>query len=120
MSGWDTPSRPTWDPQEGPDDGTQASAAPDNSVGDDDPWAAPTDSGWGASPQPNGPDFGRAANGGPGLSAPDFGRGAAGPSEFGRPEFGGPDLSAPDFGRGAAGRSEFGGPGAGDPAGGPP
>jgi hypothetical protein len=68
MSGWDTPSRPTWDPQDGPEDGTQAFSTPDAAAGDDDPWAAPAGSGWGASPQSGGADFGGADFGGPGAT----------------------------------------------------
>ena len=73
MSGWDTPSRPTWDPQDGPEDGTQAFSATDTSFGADDPWGAPAGSGWGASSQ--------AADHG----APGFGGGATGGSDFGGP-----------------------------------
>lgn len=39
MTGWDTPSRPTWDPHDRPDDGTQASPAPGRPVSDTDPWS---------------------------------------------------------------------------------
>jgi hypothetical protein len=48
MTGWDTPSRPTWDPQDGPDDGTQASSVQGPAAGDGDPWAVPSGSGWDA------------------------------------------------------------------------
>src|SRR5580658_6248852 len=82
MTGWDTPSRPTWDPQDGPDDGTQAFSIPDASAGDDDPWTAPAAPGWGASPQSAGSDFGGS----------DFGRADFGGSDFGRTDFGGADA----------------------------
>jgi hypothetical protein len=100
MSGWDTPSRPTWDPQDGPEDGTQAFSQPDASVDADDPWTVPSGSGWGTSSQPTGPDFGRAGYGGSDLGASGFGGGATGGHASG-----GPDS---------------GGPGAGDAFGGPP
>ena len=44
MSGWDTPSRPTWDPQDGPEDSTQAFPASEGS-GADDRWSQPVGSG---------------------------------------------------------------------------
>jgi hypothetical protein len=86
MTGWDTPSRPTWDPQDGPDDGTQAFSSPDTSIGDDDPWAAPAGPagpGWGASAQSGGADFGGADFGGPGAGDAFSGP----PPEFFTPEF---------------------------------
>jgi hypothetical protein len=59
MSGWDTPSRPTWDPQDGPEDSTQAFPASDGSGADDRwSWAAGSDSGWGRAA--DGQDAGRA------------------------------------------------------------
>jgi hypothetical protein len=67
MTGWDTPSRPTWDPQDGPDDGRQGFSAPDASPGDNDPWATPAGSGWGASTPTGGSDFGGSDFGGPGA-----------------------------------------------------
>ncbi len=78
MTGWDTPSRPTWDPQDGPDDGTQAFSVPDTSAGDDDTWATPAGPGWGASPQSGSTDFG-APGAGDAFSGP--------PPEFFKPEF---------------------------------
>src|SRR5579863_844201 len=98
MSGWDTPSRPTWDPQDGPEEGTQAFSTPDAPVGDDDPWGAPAGPGWGASSQSGGTDFGRSGHGGSDSGAPGFGRGGVG------------GASGPDSG----------GSSAGDPLGGPP
>src|ERR1700734_2989616 len=62
MSGWDTPSRPTWDPQDGPEDSTQAFPAPEGS-GADDRWSQPVGSGWSGAGPAGQPDFGR----------PDFG-----------------------------------------------
>jgi hypothetical protein len=56
MSGWDTPSRPTWDPQDGPEDSTQAFPASDGS-GADDRWLPSAGAGWGAA---DGQDLGRA------------------------------------------------------------
>jgi hypothetical protein len=94
MSGWDTPSRPTWDPQDGPEDGTQAFSIPDTSVGADDPWAAPVGSEWGA---------------------PDYG----GPN-FGGRDSGGRDSGGRDTGGRATGGADFGAPGSGDPFSGPP
>ncbi|HEX4090924.1 MAG TPA: hypothetical protein VHZ33_19610 [Trebonia sp.] len=70
MSGWDTPSRPTWDPQDGPEDGTQAFPAPDDS-GADDPWSQPAGSGWGGSADSQ--DFGRSEFGAADFGASDFG-----------------------------------------------
>src|ERR1700729_109150 len=58
MGGWDKPSRPTWDPQDGPEDSTQAFPAPDGS-GADDPWSQPAGSGWGGSGTDGGQDLGR-------------------------------------------------------------
>jgi hypothetical protein len=88
MTGWDTPSRPTWDQQDGPDDGTQAFSVPDASVGDDDPWAARAGRGWGASTQSGGPDFGAPGAGGPGFGGPDAGDAFSGPPpEFFKQEF---------------------------------
>jgi hypothetical protein len=57
MSGWDTPSRPTWDPQDGPEDSTQAFPASDGS-GADDRWSPPAGAGWGGTA--DGQDLGRA------------------------------------------------------------
>src|ERR1700722_9451373 len=91
MSGWDTPSRPTWDPQDGPEEGTQAFSTPDAPVGDDDPWGAPAGPGWGASSQSGATDFGRGGAGG--ASGPDSGGSSAGdafggpPPEFFTEEF---------------------------------
>jgi hypothetical protein len=79
MSGWDTPSRPTWDPQDGPDDGTQAFSIPDTSAGADHPWAAPQGSEWGA-PDSGGRDSGGRDSGGRNTS----GRNTGG-SDFGAP-----------------------------------
>jgi hypothetical protein len=81
MSGWDTPSRPTWDPQDGPEDGTQAFPAADSS-GADDRWSRPVGPGWGGSGSADGQDFGRADFGAPELGAPDFGPPDTPPSEF--------------------------------------
>ncbi len=86
MTGWDTPSRPTWDPQDGPEDGTQAFSIPDAPVGDDDPWAAPAGPGWGASSQSGGADSGRAGYGGSGSGG--SGSRSGGPSAG--DAFGGP------------------------------
>jgi hypothetical protein len=72
MSGWDKPSRPTWDPQDGPEDGTQAFPVSEGS-GADDRWSQPAGSGW-------------------------DGTGAVDGQNFGRPDFGAPDFGAPDFG----------------------
>ena len=69
MSGWDKPSRPTWDPQDGPEDGTQAFPAPDGS-GADDRWSQPVGAGWGGTGAVDGQDFGR-----PDFGASDFGGG---------------------------------------------
>ncbi len=49
MSGWDTPSRPTWDPQDGPEDSTQAFPDPDG-PGADDRWSQPAPAPAGAGP----------------------------------------------------------------------
>ena len=76
MSGWDTPSRPTWDPQDGPEDSTQAFPAPDGS-GADDRWSQPVGPGWGGSGADDDQDFGRADFGAPdfgGLNTPGVGR----------------------------------------------
>ena len=59
MSGWDTPSRPTWDPQEDPEDRTQAFPASDGS-GADDRWSPPVGSGSGWGGAADGQDLGRA------------------------------------------------------------
>jgi hypothetical protein len=59
MSGWDTPSRPTWDPQDGPEDSTQAFPASDSS-GADDRWSQPAGSGSGWGGVADGQDLGRA------------------------------------------------------------
>ena len=83
MTGWDTPSRPTWDPQEGPDDGTQAFSSQNASVGDDDPWAPPVGTGWGTSPQSGGTDFGGSDFGAPGAGDASSGP----PPEFFTQEF---------------------------------
>src|SRR3984957_13017627 len=115
MTGWDTPSRPTWDPQDGPDDGTQAFSTPEASAGDDDPWAAPADSGWGASAQSGAPDFG-------GSSAADT---SGPPPEFFTQEFDqrtpgaslgrGPDMPSWDLPvRDRSGRGRNGDGGAGN------
>jgi hypothetical protein len=81
MSGWDTPSRPTWDPQDGPEDGTQAFPAADSS-GADDRWSQPVGSGWGGSGSADGQDLGRPDFGAPEFGSPDFGPPDAPPSEF--------------------------------------
>ncbi len=88
MTGWDTPSRPTWDPQDGPEDSTQAFPAPDNS-GADDRWPQPAGSGWDGSGSTDAQDFGR-----PDFGAPDFGGGTAGGVDLG-----GSDLGPGDYGR---------------------
>ena len=88
MSGWDKPSRPTWDPQDGPEDGTQAFPASDG-PGADDRWSQPVGSGWGETGAVDGQDFGR-----PDFGAPDFG-GANTPGAG----LGGSDLSRGDLGR---------------------
>ena len=67
MSGWDKPSRPTWDPQDGPEDGTQAFPGPDG-PGADDRWSQPVGSGWGGTGADGGQDFGRGD-----FDDPDFG-----------------------------------------------
>jgi len=72
MSGWDKPSRPTWDPQDGPDDGTQAFPVPDG-PGADDRWSKPVGSGWGGTGAFDGQDFGRPDFGAPDFGGPDFG-----------------------------------------------
>ena len=90
MSGWDKPSRPTWDPQDGPEDGTQAFPAPDGS-GADDRWSQPVGSGWGGTGAVDGQDFGR----------PDFGA-----SDFGGVNTSGADLGGSDLSRGDLGRAE--------------
>ena len=65
MTGWDRPSRPNWDSQDGPDDGTQAFSAPDAPAGDSDPWAAPArDFG--------GTGFGGADSAGSNFTGPEF------------------------------------------------
>jgi hypothetical protein len=88
MTGWDTPSRPTWDPQDGPEDSTQAFPAPDNS-GADDRWPQPAGSGWDGSGSTDALDFGRSD-----FGAPDFGGETAGGSDLG-----GADLGPGDYGR---------------------
>ena len=90
MSGWDKPSRPTWDPQDGPEDGTQAFPAPDGS-GADDRWSQPVGSGWGGTGAVDGQDFGR----------PDFGA-----SDFGGVNTSGADRGGSDLGRGDLGRAD--------------
>ena len=100
MSGWDKPSRPTWDPQDGPEDGTQAFSVPDGS-GADDPWSQPAGSGWGGPGAVGGQDFGRRD-----FDAPDFG--GVNPPGVDR---GGSDLGPADFDR--ADRRE---PGFADPS----
>jgi hypothetical protein len=90
MSGWDTPSRPTWDPQDGPEDSTQAFPAPDGS-GADDPWSQPVGSGWSGSGPADNQDFGR----------PDFG-----PSDFGGVNPSGADLDGSDVSRADLGRAD--------------
>jgi hypothetical protein len=84
MSGWDKPSRPTWDPQDGPEDGTQAFPVPDGS-GADDRWSQPVGSGWGGTGALDAQDFGR----------PDFGA-----ADFGAVNTSGADLGGSDLGRG--------------------
>lgn len=42
MNGWDTSSRPSWDPQEDPEEGTQALSPPGSSAGTEDPGAEPS------------------------------------------------------------------------------
>ena len=81
MSGWDTPSRPTWDPQDGPEDGTQAFPVPESS-GTDDRWSRPAGSGWGGSGSADGHDVGRPDFGAPDFGAPDFGNPDTPPSEY--------------------------------------
>jgi hypothetical protein len=102
MSGWDTPSRPTWDPQDGPEDGTQAFPVPDAS-GPDDRWSRPAGSGWGGSGPADGQDFGRAD-----FGAPDFGSGSAFGSAgaFGG-DTGGSDLGPADYDRADLGRADY-------------
>jgi hypothetical protein len=90
MSGWDKPSRPTWDPQDGPEDGTQAFPVPDG-AGADDRWSQPVGPGWSGTGAVDGQDFGR----------PDFGA-----SDFGGVNTSGADLGGPDFGRGDLGRAD--------------
>ncbi len=91
MSGWDTPSRPTWDPQDGPEDSTQAFPAPDGS-GADDRWS-----------QPGGPGSGWSGSGcerQPGLRPPRF-RSLSDFSGVNPPgaDLGGSDVSRADLGR---------------------
>jgi hypothetical protein len=89
MSGWDKPSRPTWDPQDGPEDSTQAFPAPDG-PGADDRWSQPAGSGWGGSGTDGGQDLGRGDFDAPdfgGLSVPGLGRGSdLGPAGYDRRE----------------------------------
>jgi hypothetical protein len=84
MSGWDTPSRPTWDPQDGPEDSTQAFPAPDGS-GAEDRWSQPAGSGWGGAGAADNQDFGR--------------------GDFDLADFGGLNTPAPDLG-GEPGRGD--------------
>ena len=83
MTGWDTPSRPTWDPQDGPEDGTQAFSGPDTAAGDNDPWAAPAGSGWGTSAQTGSTEYGGSGPGGTGPNGVSPGP----PPEFFTQEF---------------------------------
>ena len=90
MSGWDTPSRPTWDPQDGPEDSTQAFPASDGS-GADDRWSQPVGpgSGWSGPGQADNQDFGR----------PDFGQSDLGGVNRSGADLGGSDVSRADLGR---------------------
>ena len=88
MSGWDTPSRPTWDPQDGPEDSTQAFPAPDGS-GADDRWS-----------QPVGPG---SAGAGPGRPTA---RTSAAPISV-LPDFGGVNQSGADLGGSDVSRADL-------------
>jgi hypothetical protein len=90
MSGWDTPSRPTWDPQDGPEDGTQAFPVPEG-PGADDRWSQPVGSDWGGTGAFDGQNFGR----------PDFGA-----SDFGGVNTSDADLGGSDLSRGELGRAD--------------
>jgi hypothetical protein len=90
MSGWDKPSRPTWDPQDGPEDGTQAFPVSDGS-GADDRWSQPVGSGWDGTGAVDAQNFGR-----PDFGAPDFGGASTS----------GADLGGSDLGRGDLGRAD--------------
>jgi hypothetical protein len=85
MSGWDKPSRPTWDPQDGPEDSTQAFPAPDG-PGADDRWSQPAGPGWGGTASDGGQDLGRGDFDAPGFGAPGLGRGGSdlGPADYDR------------------------------------
>src|ERR1700679_3090199 len=96
MSGWDKPSRPTWDPQDGPEDGTQAFPVSDGS-GADDRWSQPVGSGWDGTGAVDAQNFGR-----PDFGAPDFGGASTsgadlGGSDLGRGALGGADRREPAF-----------------------
>ena len=106
MSGWDTSSRPTWDPQDGPEDGTQAFSVPDNGVpngsapngsapngsapnnnsGADDRWPQPAGGGWGGT--------GEFEQRQPGASLPESGWPGSARQESARQE-----SARPDYGR---------------------
>ena len=125
MTGWDTPSRPTWDPQDGPEDSTQAFPASDNSGGDDR-WPQPAGSGWDGPDsaeaeflprefEPRKPGATLAGRGGygagpqvsardeppwPGPARQESARPESARPEYGRTgEYGGPDLGRADLDR---------------------
>jgi hypothetical protein len=117
MTGWDTPSRPTWDPHDGPDDGTQASPAPGRPVSNTDPWSLGSAAGRPSWDRPSWdlPLRDRSANGRnvPGAPNPvwdqDLTRQAPAwdQQDYGRPDFGRPDFGRPDFGRADFTRADY-------------
>lgn len=112
MSGWNASSRPTWDPQDGPGENTQAFPAPDLSEGADDGWpepgAPPPGSGYGERQQPDDLRVGRRparhrAGGLPQDAAP-----GGPPPDIFQQDPGYPDTAQRDYGQRGYGRPDLG------------
>jgi hypothetical protein len=115
MSGWDPSSRPTWDPQDGGGESTQAFSAPDFSAAADDRWpepsASPLGSGYGERHQSAPDDLpprrrpARHAAGaptyepGPAGAPPDSFQQDFGQQDFGQRDPGPRDRSGSGYGR---------------------
>ena len=131
MSGWNS-SRPSWDPQGGAGENTQAYSAPDSSAGIDDDWPEPGVSlaglGYGERRQPDDlqagrrpprhragglPQDARPAGPPPDIFQQDPGYPATAQRDYGQPGYGPPDLGQPGpaehgYGREADAREPYG------------
>src|SRR6266567_1692493 len=112
MSGWNASSRPTWDPQGGAGENTQAFSAPDFSEDADDGWPEPgaslPGSGYGERQQPDDLQVGRRPPRHRSGGLPQDARPAGPPPDIFQQDSGYPDAAQRDYGQRGYDRPDLG------------